>query len=576
MSHKRLSTITNISVLLSVFLVLGGCTKELTETTDTKAVSDNKSIESKIDKRPNIIVILADDLGQTDLGVFGGEIATPNLDALANAGVKLTNFHTAATCSPTRAMLLSGTDNHVAGLGAMSEVMYAFAPYLLDKPGYEGYLNENVATLPEVMAKADYQTLMVGKWHLGKKEGQTPAARGFQRSFSLMGGGAGHLDERPILPSNKKATYLEDDKPTTLPENFYSSPFYTNKMKQYLNERDKSKPFLSYMAYTAPHWPLQAPESSIAKHKGKYDEGYEALLASRLERQKELGLIAKSTQVPPLPRNIKPWASLSAEEKKISAKQMEIYAAMVSDLDTAIGDLVTHLKDEGVYDNTIIFFMSDNGTEANTPNSPAYRSFLSEYVVRCCDNSYENMGKANSYVMYGPQWARAGSSVKRLYKGATTQGGIHTPAFVHFPKMVKPSQYDGIVSVMDIMPTLLEIANAEHPYSKANEENKFAPMRGTSMLSMLAGKSANVHSDDYFLGAELHGNKAIRQGDWKLLLIGRPAGNGKWGLYNLADDPAELIDVSANHPEKVAELKLAWQQYAEEVGIQEMRPRKKR
>jgi arylsulfatase len=236
---------------------------------------------------------------------------------------------------------------------------------------------------------------------------------------------------------------------------------------------------------------------------------------------------------------------------------------------------VNYLKAEGIYDNTIIFFMSDNGTEANTPDSPAYKSFLGKFVAACCDNSYENMGNANSYVMYGPEWARAGSSVKRLYKGSTAQGGIQTPAFVHFPKMVKPGQYDGIVSVMDIMPTILELANTEHPSAQTNAQNKFVPMRGESMASMLTGKSSSVHSEDYIFGSELHGNKAVRQGDWKLLTIGRPAGNGQWGLYNLADDPAELVDVSASHPEKVEELKLAWQQYAKAVGVQAMRPPKK-
>ncbi|MEP4892274.1 MAG: arylsulfatase [Aliiglaciecola sp.] len=569
MIHKRLM-INKVCVMLGLFMLLSGCS------VDSNSSNKHSKIDSKAEQRPNVVIIVADDLGFTDLGVYGGEIATPNIDALANAGVMMTDFHTAATCSPTRAMLLSGTDNHIAGVGAMDEVMQTFAPYLLGKPGYEGYLNNSVATLPEVMSAADYQTYMVGKWHLGKKEGLMPKARGFQRSFALMEGGAGHLDDRPILPSNKKSTYMEDDKAASLPENFYSSPFFTNKMKQYISERDKSKPFLSYMAYTAPHFPLQAPDSSIAKFKGKYDEGYEALAQTRLQRQKELGLIAKTTELPPLPRNIKPWASLTAEEKKISAKKMEIYAAMVSDLDSAIGDLVTYLKDEEVYDNTVIFFMSDNGAEANTPNSPAYRSFLNAFVASCCDNSYENMGKANSYVMYGPPWARAVSGVNRLYKGSTAQGGINTPAFVHFPKMIKPRQYDGIVSVMDIMPTILDFANAQHPNSAANEQNKFAPMLGESMLSMLTGQSANVHDKDYVLGAELHGNKAIRKGDWKLLSIGRPAGNGQWGLYNLADDPAELNDVSANYPEKVAELKLAWEQYAKEMGVQKMRPFKRR
>ncbi|MBR9912937.1 MAG: arylsulfatase [Gammaproteobacteria bacterium] len=572
MSHKRLCKITSSSVLLVLFIVLMGCSGEGGY---IKTTAEDKFEVGKDEQRPNIVVIVADDLGMADIGAFGSEIPTPNIDALAKSGVQLTNFHTAPTCSPTRAMLLSGTDNHQAGIGAMKEFMGSSARYLLDKPGYEGYLNNRVATLPEVMADAGYETLMVGKWHLGYKEDQVPSARGFQRSFALLEGGGGHFDDFSNMPFAKKATYLENGKPATLPQNFYSSPFYTNKMAQYIDERDSTKPFLSYLAYTAPHWPLQAPDASIAKFKGKYDEGYEVLLANRVANQKKMGLIPESTNVPELPKNLKPWASLTAEEQKISARKMEIYAAMVSDLDTAIGDFVSHLKEKGLYDNTIIFFFSDNGTEQNTPESRIYRKFLPKYVEACCDNSYENMGKINSYVMYGPEWARTGSGVHRLYKGSTAQGGINTPAFVHFPKMVNAKKYDGFVSVMDLMPTMIELGNAKHPYSAGNTENNVLPMRGSSMVDMLTSKDGRVHNDDYVMGFELHGGKAIRKGHWKILLLNPPAGTGQWQLYNLANDPAEQIDLSESNPEKLEELKLAWEEYSKAVGVQAIRPLQK-
>lgn len=571
---KRLNKTTG-SVLLGILLALGGCSQSDNQTNANSSEMKDVNMATTGDERPNVVVIVADDLGMADIGAFGSEIPTPNLDALASSGVQLTNFHTAPTCSPTRSMILSGTDNHQAGLGGMAEFMQSSAKYLFEKPGYEGYLNDKVATLPDVMADAGYQTLMVGKWHLGYKPEQWPSSRGFQRSFTILEGGGGHFDDFSMMPFKKKSTYLEDGKPATLPENFYSSPFYTEKMSQYIDERDPTKPFLSYLAYTAPHWPLQAPEASIAKFKGKYDEGYEVLFANRVAKQKELGLIPESAEVPPLPKNLKPWASLTAQEKKISAKKMEIYAAMVSDLDTAIGDFVTYLKEEGLYDNTIIFFMSDNGAESSTPDSRIYKKFLPKFVERCCDNSYENMGKINSYVMYGAEWARAGSGLHRLYKGATAQGGINTPAFVHFPKMAKAKRYDGFVSVMDIMPTALELGQATHPYSPNNAENKFVPMRGASMVSMLSGKADSVHGDDYVIGFELHGGKALRKGDWKILSLNPPAGTGSWQLYNLAEDPAELNDLSAKHPEKVEELKVEWQKYAQEVGVQTILPPKR-
>lgn len=571
--------------LTKLFVLLISCTliscseapnNKTAQQADTQHVNENNITvaNNTEDNRPNIVLIVADDLGYADLGAFGAEIDTPNLDALANKGMKLTNFYTAPTCSPTRSMLMSGTDNHLAGLGSMAEFMRARAPYLLDKPGYQGYLNHRVASFPEVMSTAGYQTLMVGKWHLGKEKSQRPAARGFQRSFSLLDGGSGHFNNMSIFPPAKYATYLENDQPVTLPDDFYSTTFYTEKMRQYITQRDKSKPFISYLSYTAPHWPLQAPEQSIAKYKGKYDAGYEVLLANRIEKQKELGLIPKSTQVPRLPDHIKPWHTLTDDEKKYSARKMEIYAAMVSDLDHSVGTLINDLKSQGLYDNTIIFFMSDNGAEYSTYNSPKYAHFLKKLVATCCDNSLNNMGKANSYVMYGAAWARAGSGLNRFYKGTTSEGGIHTPAFIHFPKMIKAnSSYKGFTSVMDFMPTFLDIANIQHPAVDNNGDEDLLPMRGESMLGMLQGLTDEVHQKDYAMGWELFGDKSIRRGDWKLVLINPPLGSGQWALYNLAEDPAEQHDLSLHNTNEFKQMQLAWQHYVNEVGVQPLQPR---
>ncbi len=322
-----------------------------------RAGEDAKQAESG--KRPNILFILADDLGYADLGVFGSEIPTPNLDALAKAGLLLTDFHSAMACSPTRAMLMSGTDHHLAGLGVMGR------PTREDQkgqPGYEGFLNFRVASLADLMTDAGYNTYMTGKWHLGEEVETGPRARGFKRSFVSLDGAAhlGGWDWRGPTP----AKYRDGDEIVNVGDDFYTTRFYTERMIEYIEQdRAEGKPFFAYLAYTAPHWPLQAPKESIAKFKGWYDAGYEALYAKRFATQKQLGLVPASLQ-PIDDARFKPrWSSLKAEEKQIESRKMEIYAAMVSDLDTYIGEVVTYLKKIGEFDNTLIMFMSDNGTE---------------------------------------------------------------------------------------------------------------------------------------------------------------------------------------------------------------------
>ena len=396
----------------------------------------NGKNEARVSQRPNILLIVADDLGYSDIGVFGGEIDTPNLDALAKDGIQLTNFHTAPACSPTRAMLMSGTDSHLAGLGSTAELMDRVAPELRSHAGYEGFLNFRVAALPELMRDAGYRTYMTGKWHLGLEEHTSPHARGFEQSFALLEGAAGHFDDRQVVPGagRNTAMFRENGKITQLPDDFYSSRFYANKLIDYLtSEKDSKRPFFAFLAFTAPHWPLQAPEESIARYHGAYDEGYEVVFERRLKRQKELNLVDASVNGQPLLPGTMPWNALSDEERKRLARSMEIYAAMVDDMDRYIGKVVQTLQDLGQYDNTVIFFMSDNGADPKDfPRLPMWAPF----VQSCCDNSYSNLGKANSFVGYGPGWARVSAAPGKLHKSTTAQGGISSPAIVRHPGSV--------------------------------------------------------------------------------------------------------------------------------------------
>ena len=323
------------------------------------------------DSRPNVLLIVVDDVAFNDLGLLGSEIRTPNIDTLAREGVFLTNFHVAPNCSPTRAMLFSGTDSHNAGLGNMFEDL---APNQEGNPGYEGYLNFQVAALSELFLEAGYNTYMTGKWHLGLTQETSPAARGFEKSYGSLQGGAGAFGNMLPIIGPGKALYRENGvKLETLPEDFYTTRFYTELMMDYIgSDLDDGKPFFAYLAYTSPHWPLQAPQESIARYQGVYDAGYDALVEQRLQNLKDRGLI--DADVEPFPRLLdeRPWNELSPEEQRYQAKIMEIYAAMVDDVDVYIGRIIDYLKQIGEYENTVIFFMSDNGPEGHAMQ----RSFI--------------------------------------------------------------------------------------------------------------------------------------------------------------------------------------------------------
>jgi len=522
------------------------------------------------DNRPNILLIVADDLAYSDLGAFGGEIETPNLDALAASGVRLTQFYVSPTCSPTRSMLLSGTDNHLAGLGNMAEELRENQQ---NNAGYEGYLSFRVAALPELLYGAGYHTYMAGKWHLGMTKETSPGARGFEQYFSLLQGGAGHLDQMSLVGS-KPAVYEEDGNRIDLPADFYSTRTYSERMIEYIENRPKDgKPFFAYLSYTAPHWPLQAPKESIAKYTGKYDSGYDALQALRFEKMKALGLATTNMKATERIPTEMPWDSLDAETKKIEARRMEIYAAMVDDMDKYLGTLLESLRRSGDYENTLIIFMSDNGPEG--AHLDIGWDPLGEWVDQCCDNSLENMGAANSYLWHGPNWSRAIAPTFRMFKAFTTEGGIRAPVIVHYPKVIPGGTIQrGMITVMDVLPTLLEVANVQHSTTFRGRE--VLPLRGSSMLPVLKGEKERLHDENYVMGWELFGRRAIRKGDWKIVF--EPSGipwepndpnviSDQWRLYNLATDPGEQINLATKEPEKLKELIAEWSNYSIETGV---------
>lgn len=521
-------------------------------------------------KRPNFLIILADDLGFSDVGAFGSEIATPHLDKLAYAGLRLTDFHSAPTCSPTRAMLLSGTDHHIAGIGTMAEAM---GPMHEGRPGYEGYLNFNVVPVMELLRDGGYLTLMSGKWHLGLTRETSPWARGFTRSFSLLPGAANHFgtspDTRDDPPQPKlKTIYVEDDRPVEVPADFYSSDGFTDKLLQYLGERtDKTQPFFAYLAFTAPHWPLQAPDDLTAKYRGRYDAGPEALRTERLARLRALGLTRPDVVPHPIVARTAEWAQMSPQERRISARSMEVYAAMVERMDWNIGRVVAALTQSGELDDTFIMFCSDNGAEGVLLEAaPLFGTRFMEHIARHYDNRLENIGRPNSFVWYGPRWAQAATAPSRLYKSFTTEGGIRVTSLIRYPALARHQGIsEAFSTVMDVAPTLLELAGLTHPGTQYRGR-KVAALRGRSMLPYLDGKSNSIHAADKSIGWELFGRFGIRRGRWKAVRIPPPAGPGTWQLYDLDRDPGETQDLATSHPKELAELLAHWDEYVAETG----------
>ena len=545
---------SRFAALVGLLLLAGGL-----PACGSGAPPDSESGAPLVSQRPNVLLIVADDLGYTDIGAFGGEIATPNLDRLAEQGVSFTRFYTSMACSPTRAMLLTGVDNHAAGLGNMAEFL---ADNQRGKLGYEGALNDRVYMVAELLSAAGYRTYMSGKWHLGYAHEQSPRARGFDRSFALLDGAASHFGDRlGADPYRNPALYREDGELLDeLPGSFYSSDYYADKMIEYLSGSDDSdSPFFAYLAFTAPHWPLQAPSADLAKQRGRYDGGYDVIRNRRLERIRDRHLLTgvSDRQQHPL---VVPWADLSPGDQQAYARVMEVYAAMVENMDANIGRVLAALESSGELDNTLVIFLSDNGADGfDLDIVPAFAAYRDSF-----DNRPSNIGLPNSLATYGASWAQVGEAPFQLFKGFMTEGGMRSPAIVRFPgRGASGSIYAHMVTVMDIVPTILDLAGVDAIAAGADR----LPPSGRSFLAKLRGDRTPLYPDELAIGFELWGQRAVYRGAWKLRLIPEPLGSGQWELYDVVSDPGESVNHARSEPRRVESMVADWERYAVRYGV---------
>ncbi|MBM5811658.1 MAG: arylsulfatase [Gammaproteobacteria bacterium] len=511
--------------------------------------------------RPDILLIVADDLGWSDLGAWGGEIETPQLDALARRGLRLTNFHTAPTCSPTRAMLLTGVDHHRAGMGAMTETL-AFVPQYRGRPGYEGHLNQQVVTVAELLRDAGYATLVSGKWHIGYETPDLPPARGFQRSFVLLQAGAQHFDGGPLMAMDRQSGFRADGAEATWPAGRYSSDYFTDQMLDFLRQVPREQPVFAYVAYTAPHWPLQAPDELIRKYENRYAGGPAVLRRERLERLRRLGLLADDDHAADPPVSTAEWSALPEAERARQARIMAVYAAMVDSMDRNVGRLLDEFRRSGRLANTVIVFLSDNGAEAMEAESAPLPG-LREWIAQNFDNSLANVGRPGSYISQGRFWAPLSNLPFRGVKGATHEGGIRTAAFVVLPSGAQ-GRIDAYTHVLDLTPTFLTLAGVRHPGTEYQERSVFAlegrllPLPGLAAAAD-AGRVASF---------ELFGNRATQAGNLKVVSPWRgPGGSAPWQLFNLSRDPGERQDLAAGRPDDVARLVALHETWARDAGV---------
>lgn len=509
------------------------------------------------DSRPNILLIVADDLGYADLGSFGSKIRTPNLDQLAEQGTIFTNFHTSPLCAPTRAMLLSGNNNHVAGMGRQGGGPNPNVRVKL--PGYEAHLSDRVAPMPRLLADAGYQTYMVGKWHLGNEREHSPTAAGFQRVYSLLHGAGSHFSSTGMREGGSQ--YWKDGEPATFPDGAYSTELFTDELIQFITDgKGNDQPFFAMAAYTSPHWPLQVPEEYLNLYAGEYNQGYDQLRIDNMEALKNASIISPDHLLPTRNDAITPWERLSDEGKRREARKMELYASMVENLDFHVGRLLEHLRDENLYENTLIVFMSDNGAAAEDfyYSGPSMNFISSHY-----SDDYEDMGKPGSWISYGPQWAEAGSAPFLRTKHYTSEGGIVASMIIAGVGMnlTAPISRE-YLTVMDLAPTFLEIAEASYP-----DDGSVDAMRGESMLPYLAGRTSQVHDENYVVALYHEGRAFIRQGPWKLMNLEPPFSESQFMLFNIEQDPGESNNLRESMPDKFREMVALWRQERLVLGI---------
>jgi arylsulfatase/uncharacterized sulfatase len=515
-------------------------------------------------QRPNIVILLADDWGFTDVGAFGGEIATPNIDALAAKGVRFSNFHVAGSCSPTRAMLQTGVINHRAGLGNMPETI---PPEHLGKPGYEAQLNNRVVTIADQLRAGGYRTYLTGKWHLGHTPDTVPTARGYDRALALAQSGADNFEDKPNLLIYDKTAWSEDGKPVKLPKRFYSSTLIIDRMIRYIDsDRASGKPFLASVNFIANHIPVQARDADIAAYAGRYNAGWTVL-----RNERRAAAIAKGVMpadVPTVTMNTTgDWSKLSAQQRRQRAGAMAAYAGMGTAMDREIGRLIAHLKAIGAYENTIFVFLSDNGAEATDPmNMGAFTRWNAHQEY---DQSIAQQGRPGSLTAQGAGFASASVSPLRGYKFTASEGGLRVPMIIAWPgnpAIKGGSVATGFAHVTDMPLTLLNLVGVT-PQQGSFSGRRVEPMTGMDLTPMLTGAAVSVHAADKPLGYELSGNAVLFKGDYKLVKNLPPYGDGRWRLYNITTDPGETNDLSGSDPERFANMQTDYAAFAKANNV---------
>ena len=495
------------------------------------------------ESRPNIVLIMADDMGYSDIGCYGSEIATPNIDRLAANGVRFRNFYNNAKCCPTRASLLTGLDNHEAGIGNM--VSNANAKI---QPGpYQGFLNQDCVTIAEVLKTAGYSTYMSGKWHVGERKEHWPIQRGFDKYFGLISGASSYFEL--IQESHIRKMAYGNESWTPPAKGFYMTDAISDSAVAFISEHSSAKkenPFFMYVAYTSPHWPLHALEEDIEKYEGRYNEGWDSLRSERYKKMLQLGIISEKYKLSPRTTGIPSWKEET--EKKLWSRRMQVYAAMIDRMDQGVGRVISTLEKLNKLDNTLIIFLADNGGCAE------------DVSTRNLGIPGVPVGEKGSYDSYREPWANVSNTPYRYYKNWLYEGGIRAPLIIYWPKIVsgKGILTDQVGHVFDIMPTCIEVAGAKYP--EKFKDNSIIPIRGTSLIPAFSGADLNRSKPIFW---EYNGERAMRQGDWKLVATN----GGELELYNLKDDPTEMNNLSSQQPERLRKMAVSYADWAKEVGV---------
>jgi len=503
----------------------------------------SKTMHQQTDDRPNIIVILVDDMGFSDLGCFGSEIATPNLDKLAAEGMILNNFYNCGRCCPSRASLLTGLYPHQAGVGDMLQAKG-------NTPAYQGYLSDSSVTIAQLLQQSGYHTITSGKWHVGLEPSAMACRRGFDKSFTMLNNGSSYYKNGPLYNDGRTVMFMEGCSPIQRDTNYYLTQNITDFAVQAIDaQKNNANPFFLYVTYTAPHWPIQAIEADIKKYRGTYLKGWDKIREDRYNRQLNKKLIDASTKLSARYEKAAAWSDIADKDKDLWDIRMSVYAAMVDRMDKGVAEILKKLKETGEDKNTLIIFLSDNGGSAD-----AVREL--NYVIQ----RNGKPGSGDNIDSYYPNWGNASNTPFRLFKRNVHEGGIASPFIAWYPKVIKAgSMNTAAAHIMDIMPTCLEAAQIKYPSTYNGKTLK--PTEGISLFNTFKDKKGDVHENLFW---EHEGNKAVRSGKWKLVY---ELEYGKWELYDLATDRSETKDLSATYPAEVKRLKALHDQWSQRVGV---------